>query len=113
EHLHSELLADCGGRKNGVAGPTARRRRALLELVDDRCELSVQVVAEGAEHADQHDGDQSGEQAILDGGGDGLVLRTARKQLRQLLTLLLRAGFEGPGLDLLAPDYQPSFADCA
>src|SRR5215475_7011685 len=66
---------------------TSRRSssaRCRIELRRNRVKDGLQRAAERGQSRDQTDGDESGDQAVLDRGGAGLVLRENLKDLQHL-----------------------------
>ena len=56
-----------------ASGSLLWRGAGALELILDRHERGVEAAAEQAQRSHDHDRYQGGDQAVLDGGGAGLV----------------------------------------
>src|SRR5260370_22362432 len=72
-------------------GRAAHRRRGtvLLQVGGDRGEDAGQIAADRTHHDDGGDGDQGGDQTILDGGGAAIVPQQTRKTVEQIHGSLL------------------------
>src|SRR6185369_3195578 len=70
---------------------TLEARLRLRKRGLDLAEGGVELAAEQGQRAHQDHGDQGGNQAILDGGGAGLVLHEARNKLGHSLSPFVRA----------------------
>ena len=66
-----------GTRPSSPAAGAAAGRAFGGDLGVHRLEDAVERAAERRHRADDDDGDERGEQAVLDGGGAGFVLATA------------------------------------
>jgi hypothetical protein len=110
-------------RPENAKGPDASARSpreyasvegGLRQVVGDVAEGVAELAAEQREDRGYGDGHQGGDQALLDGGGAGLVLHEARNELGHLRTPSIDGQAAGGFSDTAcSPKRRSNFADRA